>query len=106
MPGGVPVALQPDVHALAGAGGGAGRMSALRPPRPRAVPEGPRRPAPPAQGHAGEHLALAAVTQRGQMFFFFLTDVLMEERYQEWKHQPSASTTHTHLLDVFPSVKK
>lgn len=66
MPGGVPVALQPDVHALAGAGGGAGHLSALRPPRPRPVPEGPWRPALPAQGHAGEHLARSAVTQTGR----------------------------------------
>lgn len=66
MPGGVPVALQPDVHALAGAGGGAGRLSALRPPGPRPVPEGPRRPALPAQGDAGEHLARPAVAQTGR----------------------------------------
>ena len=66
MPGGVPVALQPDVHALAGAGGGERHLSALRPPRPRPVPEGPRRPALPSQGHAGQHLARPAVTQTGQ----------------------------------------
>lgn len=51
---------------LAGAGGGERHLSALRPPRPRPVPEGPRRPSLPAQGYAGEHLACPAVTQTGQ----------------------------------------
>lgn len=40
-------------------------MSALRPPRPRPVPESARRPALPAQGDAGEHMARPAVTQTG-----------------------------------------
>lgn len=65
MSGGVPAALQPDVHALAGAGGGARHLSTLRPPRPRPVPEGPRCPALPAKGDAGEHLARPAVSQTG-----------------------------------------
>lgn len=32
--GGVPVALQPDLHAVSGVGGRARHLSALRPPRP------------------------------------------------------------------------
>lgn len=86
MPGGVSVALQSDVHALSGVGGGAGRLSALWPPRPRAIPEGPGRPALPAQGDAGEHLARPAATQTGRtpeqkpMFltFFSLTNISVE----------------------------
>lgn len=63
--GGVPVALQPDVHALTGAGGGAGHLPTMRPPRPRLVSEGPRCPSLPAQGDAREHLACPAVAQTG-----------------------------------------
>lgn len=60
--GGVSVALQPDIHALPGAGGGEGHLSALWPPRPRPLSEGPRCPTFQPQRDAGEHLAGPAVT--------------------------------------------